>query len=47
MVLSMIAALGTTIDPTKIKCDDLEAKSKHYLERMGLFDLQRQRYVTG
>lgn len=38
MILSMIAALGIKMDPTYIKCDDLEAKSKHYLERMGLFD---------
>lgn len=38
MILSMIAALGIKISPDKIRCDDLEAKSKHYLERMGLFD---------
>ncbi|MDP4007767.1 MAG: ATP-binding protein [Candidatus Peregrinibacteria bacterium] len=37
MVLSMIASLGMKIDPKNIKCEKLEAKSKHYLERMGLF----------
>lgn len=39
MVLSMIAALGLNLPPEKINCEELEAKSKHYLERMGLFDL--------
>ncbi len=39
MVLSMIAALGLNLSPEKINCEELEAKSKHYLERMGLFDL--------
>lgn len=38
MVLCMIAALGIDLDPKNIKCEDLEAKSKRYLERMGLFD---------
>lgn len=38
MVLSMIAALGMGIDPQKINCEKLEAKSKHYLKRMKLFD---------
>ncbi len=38
MVLSMIAALGIDIKPSKIKCEKLEARSKHYLERMKLFD---------
>jgi len=38
MVLSMIAAVGKTIDLSKIECEKLEAKSKHYLERMGLFN---------
>lgn len=37
MVLSMIAALGIKIDSSKIKCEKLEAASKHYLERMKLF----------
>ena len=37
VVLSMIAALGITIDKSKIECEKLEATSKHYLERMGLF----------
>jgi anti-sigma regulatory factor (Ser/Thr protein kinase) len=39
MVLSMIASLGIKVNPKNIKCDELEAKSRHYLERMGLFDL--------
>lgn len=38
MVLSMIAALGLKISPSKIHFETLEAKSKHYLEVMGLFD---------
>jgi len=38
MVLSMIAAIGLKIDSSKIECEKLEATSKHYLERMKLFD---------
>ncbi len=38
MVLSMIGALGIKVDPSNIDCEKLEAKSKHYLERMGLFN---------
>lgn len=38
MVLAMIAALGIKIDPSKIECEKLEARSKYYLERMRLFD---------
>ena len=41
LVLSMIAALGLTLNPANIKCQTLEAKSKHYLERMGLFRMLR------
>ncbi len=41
MVLSMIAALGVKIDPSDIECEKLEARSKHYLERMKLFELLR------
>ena len=37
MVLSMIAALGIKTKSSQISCDNLEAKSKHYLEIMGLF----------
>lgn len=37
-VLSMIAAIGLRVKKTNIKCEKLEAKSKHYLERMGLFN---------
>ena len=38
-VLSMVAALGLTVK--SLSCERLEAKSKHYLERMGLFKLLR------
>lgn len=37
VVLSMVVALGLAVSPSNIKCEKLEAKSKHYLERMGLF----------
>lgn len=43
MILSMIAALGIGIQPSKINCGILEAKSKHYLERMKLFDFLKQK----
>lgn len=33
----MVAALGQTVEPSNISCEKLEATSKHYLERMGLF----------
>jgi anti-sigma regulatory factor (Ser/Thr protein kinase) len=39
IVLSMIAALGLEIDPKNIHCEKFEAKSKHYLARMGLFKI--------
>ena len=39
MVLSMVAALGLTVDSPNIKCESFEAKSRHYLKRMGLFQL--------
>jgi len=39
VVLSMIAALGLSIKKQNIHCEKLEAKSKHYLERMGLFKI--------
>lgn len=35
----MVAALGMTVEPSNINCEPFEAKSKHYLERMGLFKL--------
>lgn len=41
MVLAMIAALGIKTDPSKIACEKLEARSKHYLKRMRLFDFLR------
>lgn len=40
VVLSMIAALGlTVVKSEKIRCEKFEAKSKHYLARMGLFKI--------
>ena len=39
VVLSMIAAIGLTVDSKNIRCEKLEAKSKHYLVRMGLLKL--------
>lgn len=39
VVLCMVAALGLNLKPNNIKCEKLEAKSKHYLQRMGLFKL--------
>lgn len=41
LILSMIAALGLIIDPSKIKYEKFEATSKHYLQRMGLFTFLR------
>jgi len=38
VVLSMIASLSLSVDPKKITCEKFEAKSKHYLQRMGLFN---------
>jgi hypothetical protein len=37
VVLSMIAALGFSLNPKRIIFDTPTAKSAHYLERMGLF----------
>jgi len=37
VVLSMIAALGLKVAHQHINCEPLTAKSRHYLERMGLF----------
>lgn len=38
-VISMIAALGLTVKPEKIRCQKFEAASRHYFVRMGLFKL--------
>lgn len=38
VALTMVAALAFTVDPKKINCEKLEARSGHYLARMGLFD---------
>ncbi|MFH1588107.1 MAG: ATP-binding protein [Candidatus Diapherotrites archaeon] len=38
VVLCMVAALGLTVKGTEIHCEKLEATSRHYLKRMGLFD---------
>lgn len=39
VVLAMVASLGLSLKPGQIICEQLEAKSKHYLKRMRLFDL--------
>lgn len=39
VVLSMMAALGLTVRPENIRCENFTAKSKHYLVRMGLLTL--------
>jgi anti-sigma regulatory factor (Ser/Thr protein kinase) len=38
VVLSMVASLGTGLEPASIKVHRLEARSAHYLERMRLFE---------
>ena len=38
VVLSMIAALGLRMKRSNIRCEKIEATSKHYLERMGMFN---------
>jgi len=38
VVLAMIATLGESLELKKIECEKLEATSKHYLERMKLFE---------
>lgn len=38
IVISMVAALGMTVKPERIRCSKFEARSRHYLKRMGLFD---------
>jgi anti-sigma regulatory factor (Ser/Thr protein kinase) len=37
VVLSMVAALGIKAGKSNIACEKMEAASKHYFERMGLF----------
>lgn len=39
VVLSMAAALGLNVNPANINFEKPEATSKHYLKRMGLFDI--------
>ena len=39
VVLSMTAALGLSTKPNSITCEPLEAKSKNYFDRMGLFKI--------
>jgi len=41
MILSMVAALGLTLEPQNIKCAKLTAKSKNYISRMKLFETLR------
>lgn len=43
VVLSMVAALGLECKPENIAFLNLEARSRHYLERMGLFRLLKFR----
>jgi len=43
VVLSMVASLGLSLNPKNIRFDKITAKSKHYLERMGLFKLLKIR----
>lgn len=38
-ILTMVAALGSTIDPANIVIESITATSGHYLDRMGLFDV--------
>lgn len=38
VVLSMIAVIGKTVSPNNIKCEEITARSGHYLVTMGLFD---------
>ena len=40
-VLSLVAAIGLTVDKKNIHCQKIVARSGHYLERMGLFTLLR------
>jgi len=39
VVLSMVGAIGLTVNPLKINFEKPKAASKHYLKRMGLFKL--------
>ena len=39
VAISMIAAIGSIVEPSNIQFEKLEAKSKHYFERMGLFKM--------
>ncbi|MDP3778436.1 MAG: ATP-binding protein [bacterium] len=39
LVLSIIGALGKSLEPQKISCKPILAPSGHYLKRMGLFEL--------
>lgn len=40
-VLAMVAALGQMVEPSRVAYEPFEAKSRHYLERMGLFKFLR------
>ena len=37
-ILTMVAALGSKLDPSAVVINTITAKSGHYLDRMGLFD---------
>jgi len=47
VVLCMIAALSLSVKPKSITCEKFEAKSKHYLQRMGLFDFLKVKPEKG
>jgi hypothetical protein len=39
VILSMIASLGSTVEPSKIRIEKLTAVNAHYLKTMGLFNI--------
>ncbi|MBN1390666.1 MAG: hypothetical protein JXA22_08505 [Candidatus Thermoplasmatota archaeon] len=39
VIISMIASMGSEVGPEKIRPIELEARSKHYLQRMGLLEM--------
>lgn len=41
VALAMVAAIGSTVEPEKIKCEEFTARSRHYFERMNLFKMIR------
>ena len=43
VILTMIAALGSTLKPEQITIDNVTATSGHYLSRIGLYDILRKK----